>query len=169
MIGSAIFAVYALCIRSYPTAVMNFALVGVNIYFLYKIKNTERNYVLIEGNQKDGYLEFLLEHYKDDIRKYFPEFQKEQAASHAWIVCHDTVPAGVLLGSLETPDTINIDLDYSTPAYRDCSVGKFLYGQQAKKGIKKLIFDEKTINHEVYLNQMGFVKEGDRYVKQLNE
>ena len=31
-IGSIIFAIYALIIRSYPTAFMNFFLVGINIY-----------------------------------------------------------------------------------------------------------------------------------------
>ena len=41
MIGSFIFAVYALFISSYPTAVMNFCLVGVNIYFLIKMAKTE--------------------------------------------------------------------------------------------------------------------------------
>ena len=36
-IGALIFAVYAVIIRSYPTALMNLALVGINMYYLYKI------------------------------------------------------------------------------------------------------------------------------------
>ncbi|NBH81388.1 hypothetical protein D7X88_00395 [bacterium C-53] len=35
--GALIFAVYALIIRSYPTAVMNLCLVGINMYYLYKL------------------------------------------------------------------------------------------------------------------------------------
>ncbi len=35
-IGSGIFTVYALIIHSYPTAIMNFCLVSINIYYLMK-------------------------------------------------------------------------------------------------------------------------------------
>ena len=36
-IGSCIFTVYALIIHSYPTALMNFCLVLINLHFLWKM------------------------------------------------------------------------------------------------------------------------------------
>ena len=36
-VGSFIFMVYALIIRSYPTAIMNFCLVLINLRFLYRL------------------------------------------------------------------------------------------------------------------------------------
>jgi hypothetical protein len=36
--GSMIFAIYALLIRSYPTALMNFFLVGINLYYLVQLQ-----------------------------------------------------------------------------------------------------------------------------------
>lgn len=41
-LGSGIFAVYALIIHSYPTALMNFCLVTINIYNLIKLGRKEQ-------------------------------------------------------------------------------------------------------------------------------
>ena len=41
-IGSGIFAAYALMIHSYPTALMNGALVGINIYNLVKLNQRDQ-------------------------------------------------------------------------------------------------------------------------------
>ncbi|MCR5583870.1 MAG: YgjV family protein, partial [Lachnospiraceae bacterium] len=41
-IGSLIFCLYALVIHSYPTAVMNAALVAINIWFLVKLINKDK-------------------------------------------------------------------------------------------------------------------------------
>ena len=50
-IGSGIFAAYALMIHSYPTALMNACLVGINLYNLAKLTRKERSYDLVEGAQ----------------------------------------------------------------------------------------------------------------------
>ena len=47
MVGSLIFAIYALCIGSLPTAVMNFCLVGVNIFYLVRMARTEQFFNLL--------------------------------------------------------------------------------------------------------------------------
>lgn len=54
-IGAGIFTVYALIIQSYPTALMNFCLVVINIYNLICIfrKKQEEKEELI-GRQKEG-------------------------------------------------------------------------------------------------------------------
>ena len=44
-IGSTIFAIYALIIRSYPTAVMNFCLVCINLRFLWKLRRRDPSYM----------------------------------------------------------------------------------------------------------------------------
>ena len=37
-VGSLIFMIYALIIKSYPTAIMNFFLVLINLHFLYRFE-----------------------------------------------------------------------------------------------------------------------------------
>ena len=52
-VGGLIFAVYALLIRSYPTALMNFCLVGINLYYLARLRRPDRHYTLIK-ERKDN-------------------------------------------------------------------------------------------------------------------
>lgn len=47
--GSGIFAIYALIIHSYPTALMNFCLVGINVYNLVRLMRTDQSYDLIDA------------------------------------------------------------------------------------------------------------------------
>ena len=68
-IGSVIFMIYALIIKSYPTALMNFCLVAINVYHLMRLRNTNKHYSMFENNPEDGYLNYLLKYYKDDIAK----------------------------------------------------------------------------------------------------
>ena len=58
-----------------------------------------------------------------------------------------------------------IHIYYTTPTYRDCSAGRFLYAKLAEEGYKKFICKEVTEGHKSYLEKMGFVKENGVYVK----
>ena len=61
-IGSGIFAAYALMIHSYPTALMNICLVGINIYNLLKLRQKGPSYDLVDAAQRDGLLHYLLDY-----------------------------------------------------------------------------------------------------------
>lgn len=168
-IGSSIFAVYAIIIQSYPTALMNGCLAAINIYYLVRVKKTDRHYDLIEGKAGDAFLQYILAYYQEDIRTYFPDLSIDDSwIDQIFIVCCDAVPAGVMLGRLKNEGTIDIVLDYSIPAYRDCSVGKYLYSQLAAKGFRKIVFCGNYEKHEGYLKKMGFGKENGRYTKNIN-
>lgn len=167
-IGAVIFAVYALIIQSYPTALMNICLVIINIYNLMKLKKTDQHFDLIDGKKTDAFLGYILDYYKDDIRTYFPEWNsKDDKADIAYIICCDAVPAGVLLGQTKAEGVVDIILDYSTPAYRDCSVGRYLYSKLPMYGTHTLTFSKESEKHEQYLKKMGYIKENGIYVKNL--
>lgn len=169
-IGGLVFAIYALIIQSYPTAFMNFCLVGINVYYLIRMTKNDRHFDLIDGTADDAFLNYVLAYYGDDIKKYFPTWNKADLAKAdaAYIVCCDAVPAGMLLGKAEDDGSLKVWLDYSTPTYRDCSVGKYLYSKLQTRGIHKLVFgEENSANHDEYLQKMGFVKEDGVYVKNL--
>ena len=77
------------------------------------------------------------------------------------------MPAGILLRD-EQNGAIDTVIDYSTPVYRDCSVGTYLYSKLCSKGIETLSFSQKESEaHKAYMDKMGFVKEKDVYVKKL--
>ena len=162
--GSVIFAIYALIIKSYPTALMNFFLVGINVYHLMRLRNTKKHYDLVESSVEDGYLQFLLRFYKEDIAKYFPSFssvsiQGEQI--RAFLVVCDQEAAGVMIGNQVETD-LEVFLDYSTPVYRDCSVGAYLYSRLPESGIRTLTCRSESEEHDNYLMKMEFEKSGNR-------
>lgn len=168
-VGSTISAIYALIIHSYPLALMNICLIIINIYNLTKLLKSTQQYNLVRINTDDVFLDYLLNYYKDDIKSFFPDMSANiPSADTAYIVCCNSDPAGVFLGKAEEADGINICLDYATPTYRDCSVGRFLYPELAKGGIRKMIYSGKSESHEPYLKKMGFVSENGVYVKHLS-
>lgn len=168
-IGCIVFVIYAILIKSYPTAFLNACLIGVNIYYLIKLTKSDKHYSLIEGKSDDAYLVYFLNHYKDDIASYFPGVNAvDEEVDSAYIVCCNGVPAGVLLGNKKEDGVLEILLDYTTPEYRDCSVGAYLYEQLPSLDVKKLCMANASDKHVSYLDKMGFQKMGEAYVKTLN-
>ena len=167
-VGSVIFAIYALIIHSYPTAVMNFFLVGINVYNLAKLMKTDKAFEMVETDAKDSFVEYFLNHYKEDIKNFFPAFTFDaEAQDVAMMICCGANPAGIMLGKKTADGEIEIHLDYTTPAYRDCSVGHYLCSCLQEKGFKRLVFHEVSNDHEWYLAKMGYTKEGDIFLREL--
>ena len=120
---------------------------------------------MAQSVQDYSYLTYFIKHYKEDMKKYFLENTlKLSAADTIYTVCCEGVPAGVLAGKKEG-DALEISFDYTTPTYRDCSAGRFLYAKLAEEGYKKFICKKATEGHKSYLEKMGFVKENGVYVK----
>jgi len=110
----------------------------------------------------------FLNFYKNDIEQFFTEVNAEHiSADTAYIVCCDTALAGVLLGTKTEEGKLDIVIDYTTPFYSDCSVGKFLYSKLPENGIHELIYSGNSQNHKVYLQKMGFVNQNGRYIKNV--
>lgn len=166
-IGGTIFAIYALLIQSYPTAVMNIALVGINLHFLWKMMTTHREYEFVEVGTDDAFLAHELERWADDLRACFPGAQLDPSASNAaYIITYENTPAAVALGTRDA-DVLTLTLDYSLPAYRDFSVGKFFFEQLKQRGVKTVIYAGPTKNHVEYLKAMGFEEHHNKWGKSL--
>ncbi|MDE7309079.1 MAG: hypothetical protein K2N61_10550 [Lachnospiraceae bacterium] len=166
--GCCISAVYALVIHSYPLAFMNLCLIMINVYNLAKLLKTEQHYNLVCVKTDDSLLNYFLNFYKNDIQNFFTEVNMDNIlAETAYIVCCDTALAGVLLGKKKEDGSFDILIDYTTPAYRDCSVGKFLYSKLSENKIRKLTYFGRSERHKPYLQKMGFINENGAYVKHL--
>ena len=167
-IGSAIFAIYALIIHSYPTAIMNICLVAINLHNLRRLRGTaSRTYDLIELDPGDSYLQHVLKKYKDDILACVPikSVVPEDTDKVYLVNCDDSL-AGITFGKL-SGSVFNISLDYATPSYRDCSVGRFLSEQLAASGVKELRYSGPAEKHEAYLKKLNYVEENGVYVKRF--
>ena len=166
-VGSVIFMIYALLIRSYPTAWMNLCLVLINLHFLWKMMRHKNEFELVEVGEGDAFLAYTLERYGEDIRKCFPGISLQpERADRRYLICTGGTPAGIFLGR-GRGDTVEIDLDYSTPEYRDFSLGRFLMKELPKKGVARLCYRGSTEHHMAYLEKMGFTKTDTGYERRL--
>lgn len=167
-IGSLIFMIYALIIRSYPTAVMNFFLVLINIHFLYRISKTdEREYDFVKVKKNDSYLRYFIDAHIDDIKECFPGIDiKYSDVNRGYIVVCEGKPVGVTLGK-EEDGIMELVLDYTIPEFRDFTIGNYLIANLPEDGIKELVYRGPVENHKEYLDKMNFVKVEDAYIKKL--
>ena len=164
-IGSGIFVVFAFATGSYPTAIMNLGVVIINIYFLIKLLRAEKLTTMLPISTDSAYLKEFETFYGADMQRYFPEIatQKDEA-DKAYFVYYDLEPVGLLLGKAQEDGSLRILLDYTTPKYRDASVGRFLYKRLLKnEGYTALTIADPSEKHEKYLQTVGFVKDGEVY------
>ena len=170
--GSLIFMVYALIIHSYPTAIMNLCLALINIRFLWKMRHTGREYELVRVERNDSFLQYLLETNREDIEACFPGVETEPRHDDGGedacyiITCRQT-PAGIVLGRMTPDGTLDMQLDYSLPEYRDFSIGEFLSIRLRKEGVRKLTYAGPDANHMAYLNELEFKSRDGIYEKEL--
>lgn len=168
-VGSTIFMIYALIIQSYPTALMNLCLIIINIYRIIQLDRTERHFHLVKGEVDAEPVGYLLDYYADDIKKYFPDAKQRirSGCDTAFLVVCDATPAGIMAGNRTDDDTVDMIIDYALPAYRDCSVGTFLYSHLAEYDIKTLTFSGRSEGHDAYMKKMGFIQSEGKYIKQI--
>ena len=166
-IGSLIFMTYALIIKSYPTAIMNFCLVLINVRFLWKMTRIDKAYDIIEIPVSDYFDDYFISYYKDDIENCFPGVSLDfKDADFITMIFCDCKPVGMTVGDLED-DTLKLMLDYTISEYRDFSIGSHMFEFLKNKGIKKVVFSGPTVHHMADLKKFGFEKNGEEYVKTL--
>lgn len=168
-VGSVISAIYAVICGAFPLVLMNLCLIAINVYNLIKLLRTKQVYDLVYGSGDDAFVKYFLARYAEDVKLYFPGFEQSGAyGTQAYLVCCDGNPAGVLLGK-EDHGVFDIIVDYSAPAYRDCSVGAYLYSKLTGGKIHTLRFGQNISEaHASYLHKMNFVQEGGVYVKRFS-
>ena len=170
LIGSAVFTVYAILIGSYPTAFLNGCLVIINIVQLIRQQRTTgKNYEIQPISGGDGFSDWLLRKYGEDVRKCFPGIDTAHLQeTEGFAVFFDDRAAGILLGKRKENE-FEILLDYTTPAYRDCSAGSFLFSKMPGYGITRLTSRENMPEHVKYMEKVGFVREDNGlYVKEIH-
>lgn len=166
-VGSTIFAIYALIIHSYPTAIMNFCLVIINLRFLWKLKHTSPDYRLVPVSPAEGYVKDFLARYGEDIAACFPGRSWDvEKLNRAWLCCFEASTTGILLGNQEG-GVLDIALDYTTPAFRDCSVGIYLLNHLPSEGVREVRYAKAEAGHVDFLKKMGYTQSGEIWSKKL--
>ncbi|MCQ2505828.1 MAG: YgjV family protein [Lachnospiraceae bacterium] len=164
-VGSLIFTVYAIVIKSYPTAVMNAALIIINIYYLVKLLKARNHFAIAEAKTDDSAVQRIISLHREDIRNYFPDWNEKEAVNRVFIQFLNEEVAGITLGQEHENGILVLKVDYSTPHFRDCKLGSFVYDELFKLGFSRLVYSGNGESHRKYLLQMGFEQEGHELVK----
>ena len=129
-VGSAAsFLAYGLLIGAYPIAIVNVVVIAVHLYFLRMLtRRQEEVFSVLKVYPESRYLAYFLEFYEDEISRFQPEFSYDPAPNHfTSFLLRDHVPAGLVIARPCHDDSLEIELDFVIPEYRDFRLGEFLY------------------------------------------
>ena len=161
MIGNAVCTAYAIVTNTWPIAALNACLFVINVYHLIRLFRVKKQYEQVKTDLRDGYLSYLFDKNIDDIHTFFPTFSRTAAEPTVTrLVLCGKDPAGLFLAKETGEDQkdLEIILDYALPAYRDASVGRYLYKQLAAEGYRSLIFNVEASGHDAFMKKMGYKK-----------
>ena len=176
-LGSLSFVLYGIFIHAFPIVLTNAVLMGINIYFLFKIYRRQENFDLIEFKKDAALIPKFLSFYQKDILTYFPNFEMEEKDNEIkFVVLRDIVVANIFIACVDENGNAVVKINYTVPKYRDYKVGRFLFDEGKdflqSRGIKKIIYKKiHNPQHEKFIRVMGFTKEAINnntcYIKNL--
>lgn len=157
--GSATFLVYGLLIGAIPIVITNAVIMAIHFYFLRKLLGRNEVFEILRVNPESLFLARFLEFHAAEIQVTQPgyEYRPTEGTTPVFIL-RDMVPAGLLVALPHGDNSLEIQLDYATPQYRDFKLGRFVYSDDSE------IFGHPTCAwsepwskiHTEYLQRMGF-------------
>lgn len=158
--GSVTFLVYGALIGSVPLILTNLCIAVLNIWFLVKELGGRRDLGAVIVPPNSPFLLDFLGHHHDEICRFQPDYDDSIEPSFALVLTRDGLPAGVLLGQ-QIGSRLHVELDFVLRAYRDSSIGRWLYGPGAtvfrSAGIDHITATALSDPHRSYLDRVGFV------------
>lgn len=168
MVGSLFFALYGLAIHSMPVFLVNCFCVGIDAWQLRAMRHSADVFSLLRVKLDDSeYLKNFISFYKNDIKKYSPEFDAAAAAgAEAEFILRDAVPAAVVLYRKRDEHSFDVLLDFAIPAYRDYRNAEYFFSSASRAiagGQKAELYEKASDPAQVnYLKRLGFAECGSR-------
>ena len=160
--GSATFLTYSILIAAYPIAIVNVVLIGVHIFFLRQLLSKKTEFFSsLELNKDSQYMRYFLDFHSKDIDAHQPGFRFEARDDQLRaFILRDMVPAGLFIGRTCSDDSIEVELDYVLPQYRDFKVAGFLYSDRSgifSHSTRRRIWARPgSAEHAKYFERFGF-------------
>jgi len=159
MVGSALFTIYGFTIGAYPVGAVNGFIMITNLIFLIKIYSKKENFKTLKIKPDNQYLRNFIDFHAADIRKFFPNFNKDSEYSSALLILRDMQVSGIFLAK-RNEHQLEVILDYVIPQYRDFKLGNYIYNGQVnefkEEGITQFISDKQSKMNDKYLMKLGF-------------
>jgi GNAT superfamily N-acetyltransferase len=160
LIGSLAFSLYGFLIDSLPVGLMNLGICFINIYFLLKIYNYKEYFKILPIKKRSLYYDYFIDFYKDEINEFQELDFKVEDSDVAFYILRNMVPAGIFISTKLNDTTLEINLDFVVPEYRDFKIAKYIFDKNKEyftdKGYYNLISFSSDEKHIKYLLKMGF-------------
>lgn len=170
-IGAVIIVVFSILTYSYPNALMNLGAFIIDVYYLYKIKNVRESFELVKANPESDYFLWFYNANRKEIERFNDSLEYQKAQMLYYYMRNNEV-AGLLAWNKGEDGQAEILLDFVTPRFRDCKVGKYFFSHKnaffRKNGVLTFVTHTKNIAHANYLKKINFSQtDGDKWVKSL--
>ena len=164
LFGSLVFAVYGILIGAIPVGAMNAGIVLINAYFIYQMYTKKDYFTLLQMTNETEYFNHFMNFHKENMKSFMIVDENLDNPNYLKIfTLRNTVPAGLFICKILDTSTLEILVDYVTPAYRDFKIGTFLFEDQKdyfkNQGYQKLVSRPGNEKHQSYLKKMGFVEQ----------
>ncbi len=170
LVGAALFTIYGVMLKSVPTAFLNFGIVIIDIYYLFKIYSKKEDFKLVEVSEDSELLEHFYKNNSKELLEYFGD-NKIGSDEKVFFMLRNNYTAGILIGT-EEKETLKIKVDFVTEKYRDFRLGSYFFNENTeelkKRGYKKVYSKALHEKHKEYLEKIGFkMIDKDLYEKVL--
>ncbi|MEK6255617.1 MAG: hypothetical protein N2B05_13065 [Gemmatimonadales bacterium] len=157
--GAVTFVTYGYLIDAWPIVWTNVVILLIHLHFLREIRKADEYFKVLEVRRESHYLRYFLDHFADDIENAWPgfEYHPEEDILTLFIL-RDLVPAGLFVAKVLDSNTLELELDYAIPGYRDFKIGRYLYSRDAlrDRGYSAIVAHTQGDRAGDYLSKMGF-------------
>lgn len=176
LVGALAFTIYGAVLELYPVLVVNAFIVGVNIYYLIRIKLTKEHFHLIPISWDTSiFLPRFIEFYMHDIKKHFPDVSIDELRKYRSIfITRNVIPVGLFIYERLEGGIIQIHLDYEIPMYRDYESARYFFSEfremVQEKGFHTYVAYCMVPIHQRYLKRMKFTEDANepgRFVREM--
>ncbi len=164
-LGNVFFITYAFILDAIPVMITNGILLGINIFYLFRIYRRTENFDLLEFSGTESLAQKFLLFYKADIAGYFPDFHPKNLTRNLnFVVTRDLVIANMFSANLTPGGDAEVQLNYTLKKFRDYKVGSYIFDKEKNfliaKGIKRIVYlSVSNKSHLKFLKRSGFKKE----------
>lgn len=161
LIGAITFSIYGFLVGAYPVLFVNGFIVFIDLYYLIKMYQNRDEFDILGATNNKDYLYRFYDHYVDDIKHYFPEFDDNFLKDKkSLFILRNMRPVNLVVFNEQQDGITEILLDYTIPEYRDFLNGKYLLSifKDCDSGVRQLVVKTVSKDHIKYLKRLGFVQ-----------
>ncbi|MBN8707492.1 MAG: hypothetical protein J0L62_16590 [Bacteroidetes bacterium] len=161
--GAGAFALYGLLVGAYPVFVLNAFISVIDMYYIIQMRSKKDFFSLEPVPEGNSFLiQKFLDFYGEDIRKHVPQFKTESVETGSKVfILRNLVPVGLFIYTPKPNGSLEIELDYVIPDYRDLKNASFLFNEQRlafkSQGFHSFVTRSTVEVHQSYLQKIGFV------------